>query len=201
MVIALLLSSVILVIIASTMNLAIKSEEKGIKRQDSSQHIRVISSQIIFLIKGAYPYIATINGKKRYYFEGKPDSLSFITSSVTKNDDTLRNEPGLKWVRIFRDSDGLKMMENFFFLDEDYEGGSAKKRLLDDTVTEIDFEYLDRGEDRDKEPEWKDSWSTDDDKYLPAAVKVSIMVQGEDKGKEIKLPPFTVRIQNSKKIN
>lgn len=200
LVVALLLSSILLVIIISTMQIAIKSEEKGTLRQDRSQHIRVLISQLIFVLKGAYPYRATIEDKKRYYFEGEADSLGFITSSVAETDDSLINRPGLKWVRIFVDSEGLKMKENFFFLEDDYEGDSLKERLIDDSVTEIEFEYLDNGGgEEDFEPEWVSEWSTDDNDYLPSAIRVSISIRENDE-EEIALPTFTVKLQITKKI-
>jgi prepilin-type N-terminal cleavage/methylation domain-containing protein len=201
MIIALLFSSVIIMIIVATMRFAVSSEEKGTIRQDKSQHIRIVTSQLSFFLKGAYPYIAKIDNERQYYFEGETDSVSFITSSVSKREDSLINKPGLKWIKIFRDSEGLKIMENFFFLDEDYEGSSSTERLLDDTVTDIGFEYLDTGEKRDEEPEWSDSWSTDETEYLPAAVKVTLTIQEEDEEIETELPPFTVRIMTSKKVN
>jgi prepilin-type N-terminal cleavage/methylation domain-containing protein len=201
MIIALLFSSVIIMIIVATMRFAVTSEEKGTIRQDKSQHIRVVTAQLSFFLKGAYPYIVTIDNRRQYYFEGESDSVGFITSSVSKREDSLINKPGLKWMRIFRDSEGLKIMENFFFLDEDYEGSSSMERLLDDTVTDIGLEYLDTGEKRDEEPDWSDEWSTDDTEYLPAAVKVTLTIQEEDEEIETELPPFTVRVMTSKKVN
>ena len=200
MVLALLLSSIIVVIIVSTMRLAIRSEEKGTKRQDASQHLRIITAQLSFILKGVYPYIATIDDEQFYYFVGESDRISFITTSVTEREGSLIDKAGLKWVSLFRDSEGLKMKDNFFFLDADYDSDSARERLLDDTVTAIEFEYLDTGEDRDEDPEWESAWSTDDNEYLPAAVKVWLTIQESEGEEEIKLPPFTVRVQSSKQV-
>lgn len=201
LIVALLFSSIIIMIIVATMRFAVTSEEKGTQKQEGSQHVRVVTSQLTFLLKGAYPYIVTIEGQKEYYFEGEPDSVSFVTTSVMKREDSLIDTPGLKWVRVFRDSEGLKIMDNFFFLSDEYDGNLARERLLDDTVTDITFEYLNVGEERDKEPEWKDTWSTDENKYLPAAIKVLLTIQEVDGKEERELPPFTVRVQSSKKIN
>jgi hypothetical protein len=197
LIIALLFSSVVLVIILAAMQLAIRSEQKGTRIQESSQHTRVLISQLSFLLQGAYPYIVKGDEKQKYYFEGEADSVSFITSSVTSRGDSLIDKPGLKWVKIYKDSGGLKIKENFFFLNEDYENGSEKERLVDDTVTAIAFEYLDNGEDGKSQPEWQSDWSTDDKEYLPAAVKASVTIKEGDH--EVTFPSFTVKIQISKK--
>ncbi|MGE5892983.1 MAG: type II secretion system protein J [bacterium] len=198
LIIALMLSSVIILIIVSVLQLAIRSEEKGTKRQDESQHVRVLVSRIAFFLKGAYPYMITTKEEKnqQYYFDGGSDSLSFITSSVTPREDSLIDKPGMKWVRIFTDSEGLKVSENFFFLDDAFEE-DADERLIDDTVTELAFEYLDTGEDGTSQPEWTSSWSTDDKPYLPAAIRVAVTIEEDEK--EVELPPFTVKVQITKR--
>jgi len=113
---------------------------------------------------------------------------------------TQIDKAGLKWVKIYLDSEGLKTMENFFFLSEDYESGSPIERVLDDTVTELSFEYLDMGEKRMDEWEWKSEWSMEDTEYLPAAIKVQVSVREEGAEKDTELPPFTVKIQSSRQI-
>jgi len=198
-ILSLLFSSIIVVILVATMHFAVRSEEKGEEWQDTSQHLRIIVSRLTFLLKGAYPYRTTVDDKKVYYFRGEPGSISFITSAVSKRDDSPMDRPGLKWVKIFRDADGLKLKENFFFLSDDYENETVRERLLDDTVTEITFEYLDTGEERDEEPEWKSEWSTEDNDYLPAAVRVSLKIQAEGNGTETGLQPFVVKIETPQK--
>lgn len=200
LVISLLLSAVVVLIIASVLHLAIRSEEKGTRRQESSQHVRVLIAKLTFLLKGAYPYVAKTDEGREYYFEGGSDEISFITSSVVPETGSLIDRAGLKWVRIYLDSEGLKTMENFFFLSDDYEGGSPVERIIDDTVTEISFEYLDLGEKRTDEGEWKSEWSMEDSEYLPAAIKVSIVVKEEGSNEDVELPPFTVKVQSSRLI-
>ncbi|UCG79138.1 MAG: hypothetical protein JSV21_04730 [Nitrospirota bacterium] len=201
-IIALMFTSVIVLVLVTTMRFAVRSEEKGVQRQDASQHIRILSAQLSFLLKGVYPYISSANqeGQRLYYFEGASDSAAFITTSVSDRGDSLIDKPGLKWVMIHHDSEGLKIKENFFFLDDDYEGSSSRSRVLDDTVSGIDFEYLDLGENRDEDPEWSSQWSTDESEYLPAAVKVTLRIREDEEADEIELPPMVIRVQSSKKI-
>jgi len=191
---------VVILIIASVLNLAIRAEEKGTRRQESSQHVRVLIARLTFLLKGAYPYVARTEEGRQYYFEGSGDEIAFITSSVVPETGTQIDKAGLKWVKIYLDSEGLKTMENFFFLSEDYESGSPIERVLDDTVTELSFEYLDMGEKRMDEWEWKSEWSMEDTEYLPAAIKVQVSVREEGAEKDTELPPFTVKIQSSRQI-
>jgi len=191
---------VVILIIASVLNLAIRAEEKGTRRQESSQHVRVLIARLTFLLKGAYPYVARTEEGRQYYFEGSGDEIAFITSSVVPETGTQIDKAGLKWVKIYLDSEGLKTMENFFFLSEDYESGSPIERVLDDTVTELSFEYLDMGEKRMDEGEWKSEWSMEDTEYLPAAIKVQVSVREEGAEKDTELPPFTVKIQSSRQI-
>jgi len=191
---------VVILIIASVLNLAIRAEEKGTRRQESSQHVRVLIARLTFLLKGAYPYVARTEEGRQYYFEGSGDEIAFITSSVVPETGTQIDKAGLKWVKIYLDSEGLKTMENFFFLSEDYESGSPIERVLDDTVPELSFEYLDMGEKRMDEGEWKSEWSMEDTEYLPAAIKVQVSVREEGAEKDTELPPFTVKIQSSRQI-
>jgi len=195
LVISLLLSSVVILIIVSVLQLAVRSEEKGTKKQDESQHVRVLVAQMSYLLRGAYPYRVKAEEKFEYYFDGEPDSLGLITSSVTPRAGSLVDKPGLKWVRLFSDSEGLKVRENFFFSDSDYEEG-AKERLLDDSVTGLELEYLDTGEDGKEMPQWSSSWSTADKDYLPAAVRLTIGLR--ENGQAMAIHPFTVKIQISK---
>lgn len=195
LVISLLLSLVVILIIVSVLQLAVRSEEKGTKKQDESQHVRVLVSQISYVLRGSYPYRVKIEEKFEYYFDGQTDSLGLITSSVMPRAGSLMDKPGLKWVRLFHDSEGLKVKENFFFNDRDYEEG-ARERLLDDSVTGLELEYLDTGKDGTEMPQWASSWSTADKDYLPAAVRISISLQ--ENGQTLDIHPFTVKIQISK---
>lgn len=190
----------VILIVASVLHLAIRAEEKGSKRQEASQHVRVLIARLTFLLKGTYPYIAKTEEGRQYYFEGSGDQVSFITSSVIPETGSSIDKAGLKWIRIYLDSQGLKTMENFFFLSEDYESGSPVERILDDSVTDLSFEYLDMGEKRTDEGEWKSEWSMEESEYLPAAIKVKVSVREEGADEDTELPPFTVKIQSSRQV-
>jgi general secretion pathway protein J len=193
LVIALTLSVVIVVILLAAMRLAYKSQAKGAERIEIDQKIRVMGDRITWILRGAYPLFMkkTSEREQKLYFEGESDKIGFVTSSVDGYGKGPEDLAGLKWVSFFIDSDGLKMREKVFFLEDVFDDSGGKVYLLNPEVKKLEFEYYDIPED-ETEGDWVSEWDSDEKDYVPAAVKFKI--EFEHEGKTVVMPEIIVRM-------
>ena len=193
LVIALTLSVVIVVILLAAMRLAYKSQAKGAERIEIDQKIRVMGDRITWLLRGAYPFFIkkTADRDQKLYFEGESDKIGFVTASVDSYGKGPEDLAGLKWVSVFIDSEGLKMREKVFFLEDVFDDDGGKVYLLDPEVKKLEFEYYDIPED-ETQGDWVSEWDSDEKEYIPSAVKFKITFEHE--GKTIVMPEIIVRI-------
>ncbi|TAN38139.1 MAG: hypothetical protein EPN25_14385 [Nitrospirae bacterium] len=197
LILAMSFSIVVVVILFGALRLAYKSQEKGISKTDAQQKVRIISDRITWLIRGVYPYSRILSGKERLYFQGKSDSLGFVTTSLDKDAAGPIEKAGLKWVRLYHDREGLKANENIFFSEDTFEEKGGKTYTLDQSVRKVSFAYYDLPEDK-KTGEWVTEWDPEDKTYLPSAVRVTILY--DDKGQETAMPEMVVSIHTQKKL-
>ncbi len=177
------LTALILGIVFASMRLAHRSEEKGRERQEQSQKMRALTDRLTWVLKGAYPYAYQKEEKKVVRFEGEEDKVTFVTTSTDPFSSAIDDTPGLKLVKIFADSDGLKIAEGLFYAKD-----TDTEYLLDPDVDSVSFEYLDKDEEKDET-----TWSGQEKNALPAAIKLVISVKG--KGEVRKLPELLVPIR------
>ncbi len=194
--ISITLSVIVLAILFAGMRLGYKSQEKGKEREEISQRIRILGDRITWLLRGAYPYIITRPEGKKVYFMGKSDTIGFVTTSVENTAEGPEDRAGLKWVSLSVDSSGLKLREAVYFLEDVFEDTVGRTYIIDPTVQEIDFEYLD-SPDQNTEAIWKNEWEPSEKDYLPAAVKVRIVFKYNDK--DIRMPDLIVKVGSIRK--
>ncbi len=197
LVLALAISGLVLVILSSAMFMGIRSEEKAAQRSELSQKIRAINERITWLIRGAYPFARTSEDGRILYFDGKDDSIGFVTTSTFKGKRSLEDRAGLKWVNIYLDDNSLKIKEKVFFVKDVFDDSGGKEYTLFNDISDIRFEYFDV-DSEDREDSWKEEWDPKEREALPAAVKVRITIIHRDE--EIELPPFIVKIEARKGI-
>jgi type II secretory pathway pseudopilin PulG len=186
------ISALILAILFSALRLGHRSQEKGLAKEDFAQRTRVLGDRISWLIRGAYPYSVNRPEGKVIYFSGEPDSLGFVTSSVDNSTGEPQDMAGLKWVKIFVDEEGLKVQEKIYFSEDVFEEGNGKEYVLEPTVRNLKFQYLDV-EEKEGIESWVTEWNPEGKDYLPSAVRVSITLkEGE---KEIQIPPIIAAIR------
>ncbi|MEW6214315.1 MAG: type II secretion system protein GspJ [Nitrospirota bacterium] len=185
--ISITLSVVVLAILFAGMRLGYKSQEKGIEREEISQRMRILGDRITWLLRGAYPYTVTKPEGKIIYFMGESNRIGFVTTSVESNTERPEDRAGLKWVSISVDSNGLKLREAVYLLEDVFEDTVGKTYILDPSVKDIEFEYLDSSDE-----EWKPEWEPKEKDYLPSAVKVKILFKYNDR--EIRMPELVVKI-------
>ncbi|MBI4684233.1 MAG: prepilin-type N-terminal cleavage/methylation domain-containing protein [Nitrospirae bacterium] len=193
-IIALALSVVIITILIAALRLGYRSQEKGDWRDEVSQKVRIINYRITWLLRGAYPYIVTKPEGKVIYFSGESDSVGLVTSSVDTYSERPEDKAGLKWIQIFSDSEGLKVREKFYFLEDVFDDSGGEVYLIDPSVSKIEFEYFDVNKE-EKTEDWVSEWVPEDKEYLPSAVRVNIEFV-HDKIK-FKMPEFIVRLSAS----
>ncbi|MCX7793630.1 MAG: type II secretion system protein GspJ [Thermodesulfovibrionales bacterium] len=188
--IAFSISLLIILLIFSIFRLSSRSYEKITEQDEISQKIRVLNARISWLIRGIYPY-KSINreGKERLFFLGKSDSLGFVTTSVIPETGKPYDLAGLKWVYLFKDSEGLKEKDSIYFLEENLEGNEDGAFVLDNSVESLSCEYLNPVDNN-----WQDNWDSEKE-YLPAAVKIKLRLM--NKGKIIEIPEIIVSIRTA----
>lgn len=191
LVIALTLSVVIVVILLAAMRLAYKSQAKGAEKIDMAQKIRLLGDRLTWLIRGAYPFFSKKLDEQKLFFAGESDKIGFVTTSVDSYGKGPEDLAGLKWVSVFLDSEGLKVREKVFFLEDVFDDDGGKVYLLAPEVKKLEFEYYDIPE-GEKKGDWVSDWDADEKEYIPAAVKFKITLEHE--GKTIEMPEIIVRI-------
>jgi len=191
LVIGLSLSVVIVVILLSAMRLAYKSQERGAEKIDTSQKIRLLGDRISWLIRGAYPFFDRKTEDGKVFFAGKSDRIGFVTTSIDSYGKGPEDMAGLKWVSIFTDSEGLKIREKVFFLEDVFDDKGGHIYLLAPGVTKLKLEYYDIPE-GEKQGDWRSDWDPDDKKYIPAAVKFELTL--EEEGKIVVMPEIIIRV-------
>jgi type II secretory pathway component PulJ len=165
------LTVLLLALLFSALRLAQRSEARGRKMQEASQRLRATAEYVAWLLRGAYPYMTEKEGQSLVVFEGKGDSLVFITSSTLRYGAALQDEPGLKLVRLWSDEEGLKMAEGLFFMTEE----ELQEYVLDEAVGGLELGYLQGTEEG---PRWASEWDPQEGK-LPLAVRFRFVLQGQ----------------------
>lgn len=194
--IAITLSILILVVLGAAMRLGYKAQEKGTERGEVTQKVRILEDRIAWLIRGAYPFYLNKTDEKKIFFDGKSDRAGFVTSSIDAHGKGPEDLAGLKWVSIFADSDGLKIREKIFFLEDVFDDSKGKVYLLDPEVRKIEFEFFEIKED-EKEGTWVSEWDPRDKETIPLAVKVKMTL--ERNGQKIEIPEMIVKTAASRK--
>ncbi|MBI5075234.1 MAG: type II secretion system protein [Nitrospirae bacterium] len=194
--IAITLSILLLAVLGAAMRLGHKSQEKGTERGEVTQKMRILEDRIAWLIRGAYPYYVKKTDEKKIFFEGKSDRAGFVTSSIDVHGTGPEDLAGLKWVSIFVDSEGLKIREKVFFLEDVFEDRNGKVYLLDPEVRKIEFEFFEIKE-GEKQGNWITEWDPEDKETIPLAVKVKMTLQRNDQ--KLEFPEMIVKTAAQRK--
>lgn len=193
-IIAITISAVVIAILLAAMRLGYRSQEKGIWRDEVSQKMRIINDRVTWLLRGAYPYVVPGTEGNILYFSGKLTSAGFVTTSVDLYPQRPEDRAGMKWVQIFSDSEGLKVREKIYFLEDVFDDSGGEVYLIDPSVDRIEFEYFDVNK-KKKTEDWVSEWDPKTKDYLPAAVRVNI--EFEHDGIKFKIPEFVVKLPAS----
>ena len=161
LIIAITILPLIILIIGNGFRLGMNAWERGEQETVWTQRFRVLSGLLSQQIKSAYPYIMEVDDEKIAVFEGKSDSIMFVT---TLTDSAYG---GFKWVR-YSHKDGTLFLKEGLLPDKKLDDNiTGDEEVVDKDIEEIKFAYLSV-----EDSEWKDSW--DFGEKLPGAVRVKI---------------------------
>jgi general secretion pathway protein J len=181
--------SMVLVSVYGVLNMGSRAWEKGERDIEKIQRMRVIMDLLGREIKSTFPYEVTPSKldthKKFYAFEGKKDSISFVSTVPLRG-----GKKGLSWLTFLVEEDkGLVVVERDalrtdIFKERDFVD-KDEMEVLDEHVTHLRLEYyeLKRGRD-DGEGQWKERWDAEKEGKLPYAVKIELTFREKGKGED-----------------
>jgi prepilin-type N-terminal cleavage/methylation domain-containing protein len=189
------ITAVVLVILLAALRMGQRSQEKGLQRAEFAQRMRATSDRLSWLLEGAYPYRYTDpEDKEKEYvlFRGGASSVEFVTTSTDEYSGGPEDRAGLKFVRIFADSEGLKASEMVFFMGAAESPEEEGTFVFGPRVMSAAFEYMDV-DPESGESVWLESWDNTEKDYIPAAVRVSMSIMHGEEAKDI--PPVVARLR------
>jgi general secretion pathway protein J len=183
--------SVVLVTIYGTLSMGSRAWEKGERDIEKIQRERVVMNLLSREIKSIFPYKVTPSErdthKEFYAFEGKKDSISFVSTAPLKGE-----KGGLSWLTFWvEDDEGLVVVERDALRADIFEEKESidkdEMEVLDQQVTAIRFEYyqLKSGKtEGEGEGEWEEKWDAEKERALPSAVRVELTFEEEGRGED-----------------
>ena len=154
MIFAMTIMSIVAVIIAYGFYLGTDAWKRGERETGETQRLRVLSGLFSQQLKSAYPYQMDIDDEKVVFFEGRSDSITFVT---TLTDSSFG---GFKWVRYSFENGTLLYKEGLLPDKEWDEKTEGKEKVVDTDLGTVEFSFYSADEE-----EWNESW--DFGEYLP----------------------------------
>jgi len=184
--IALTLSTMVILLLAMGMNIVLNEWERSGGRLESSLDKVLILLNIERALEGAYPhtYFDTDDNKRYIFFEGEEEGITWV-STVSPG-----RHPGLQiWQLSPSDKNDwvqIKVIPAF--------AGNPTERLEAEaeSVTILEgytatFEYLYKDENLDDETEWLDKWSAKKLQSLPNAVRIKLEADGDTEAESLEV--------------
>ncbi len=171
MIVSMTIMSLVAMSIAYGFYIGTDAWKRGERETGETQKLRVLSGLFSQQLKSAYPYQMDIDDEKVVFFEGKSDSITFVT---TLTDSSFG---GFKWVR-YSFENGTLLYKEGLLPDKELDGNTeGKEKVVDTDLGSVEFSFYSADEE-----EWSESW--DFGEYLPGAVKIRISY----------FQPFTISI-------
>ncbi|MBE9561873.1 MAG: prepilin-type N-terminal cleavage/methylation domain-containing protein [Proteobacteria bacterium] len=182
--IALTLSTMVILLLAVGMNIVMSDWERSDDRLENSLDKVLILLNVERALEGAYPhtYFHKDDNKRYIFFEGEEEYMVWV-STVSPG-----RHPGLQiWeLSPSEKNDWLQIKVIPAF------AGDPTERLEDeaDSITILEgykatFEYLYKDDKLDDETEWLDKWSAKKLQALPNAVRIKLEAEGDTEPLEI----------------
>ena len=186
---SIIILSVVLTSVYGTFNTGARAWEKGERDIEKIQRMRVIMDLLGREIKSTFPYEVTPSKldthKKFYAFEGKKDSISFVSTVPLRG-----GKKGLSWLTFLVEEDkGLVVVERDalrtdIFKERDFVD-KDEMEVLDEHVTRMRLEYYELKRRRDEgEGQWREHWDAEKKGKLPHAVKVELTFREKGRGED-----------------
>lgn len=183
--------SLVLVTIYGTLSMGARTWEKGERDIEKIQRERVVMNLLAREIKSIFPYKVTpseLDTHKEFYaFEGKKDSISFVSAVPLKGE-----KGGLSWLTFWvEDDEGLVVVERDALRTDIFKERESfdkdEMEVLDQQVTAIRFDYykLKSGKtEGEGEGEWEEKWDAEKEGTLPNAVRVELTFEEEGRDED-----------------
>lgn len=159
------------VIVYATLTLGAGAAERGEARAIENQRARAALAVIARQLKSAYPLVVQAEAETFVYFEGRPDTLSFISAAgrpevggLEKVTYFLREQGGRRSLRVRISAPALPAE-----VLNGEEGGVTHETELFPHVESLVWEYFGTVQDREG---WYESWSGREERRLPTAVRL-----------------------------
>jgi general secretion pathway protein J len=190
----------VLLIVFGVMRLGISAWEKGETAQEDDQRIRVLTQLFCRQIKSVVPYkIKSPKAEGDYLaFEGKAHSLKMVTALPLL---TQRAE-GFVFA-VYELQEGRREGKRLVL----YEQRALNKDFMDippkeesgvpilEELEDVRFEYF-RDEDPEKtrSAEWVEEWDAKEEKELPKALRMKLILKKGKEKKETEAQPLTILV-------
>lgn len=185
LIIAFTILGLIMLIIGSSLRMGIRAWERGELIADDSQRLRILTERLSSDIRSVYPYQVNIEVERKTAFEGKSDSLGFVTSQVDIN-----WVGGFKWVSYSINEGDLIVTEKIV-PDKKLDESKGIATVLETGVSSLKFEYYEKNKDT-----WETSWDAKEKGMLPDGVKATITLKPDasqgDRKIERSIPPLFI---------
>lgn len=188
-VITLTILGLICLIIFGAFRLGLSAWERGESVKDEYQKVRIVSQLITQQVKSAVPYKIKPQKAEGDYlaFEGDAHSLKFVSALPIRG----KRPEGLVYATYEFKEEGSeggrlivyeeKVLNKDFFAEEPKEELAVS---LLEGVSSVRFEYFREEDAVNNQPEeWVEEWQAKDEKRLPKALKMTIILKNH-KGKE-----------------
>ncbi|MGQ9647164.1 MAG: PulJ/GspJ family protein [Thermodesulfobacteriota bacterium] len=188
-VITLTILGFICLILFSSLRLGLSAWERGESLKDEYQKVRMVSQLITQQVKSAVPYKIKPQKAEGDYlaFEGDARSLKFVSALPIRG----KRPEGFVYARYEFKGEGSeggrlivyeeRVLNKDFFAEEPKEERAV---ALLEGVSNIRLEYLREADPlKNQEEEWVEEWQAKDEKRLPKALKMTIILKNQ-KGKE-----------------
>lgn len=183
--VAMSLLGLVFAVVFQAFSLGIRAWEKGEAIQEEYQRLRAALSLIVDQISSAYPVTVRdkIGGESYLAFEGKENSLEFITSLSL----SPRFKGGLSFAayflkddyttdtKTFMASEGTMLTKGFFAEAQRTKTRDQGTFELITGITELKFAYY-GNDSKDSGQGWKEEWDGKKQGRLPQAIKISLKI-------------------------
>ena len=182
--IALTLSTMVILLLAVGMNVVMSDWERSDTRLENSLDKVLVLLNIERALEGAYPhtYLDKDDNKKYIFFEGEEESLVWVSTVAPTR------HPGLQIWQLSpsKKNDWVQIKVTPAFAGDPNERLEAETKSL--TILEgykATFEYLYKDDKLDDENDWLDKWSAKKLQALPNAVRMILTSDGDTEPLEV----------------
>lgn len=170
--------SIMMAIVFGGLRVGVKAWEKGEKKINSRQRVRVVLDLISQQLKSTRRYYVKEEGEKYILFTGDNKSLKFVSNLSLVPD----NISGLAYANYLVKKGSDEKKEDLIFYEQGgplINAGNEKFDTIDEEsfinlfseIRNLEFEYLKQSDDNENY-EWQQSWDAQEERSLPKAIKI-----------------------------